>query len=210
MIYLCIAVLLPMPVPLIMIVWTRRAIRRNQRNVIEQIAAGGQQEKRLKIRGIVTIASPIGEPELRSLLTQAVKPCFGALAWVRPLSEHQRFYGHCRGNRLQIIGCRATRAVSVLGVEVRLSANGPGTAIRVDAGAWRVPVIIGVAFALCVLVCIGTWESCPIAILRYAFVLWSVFAMFIASRIAFQDRRARRAVVGELLEMVGQIAPPAR
>lgn len=212
MIYLCIAVLLPMLVgPLIMIMWIHRAVRRNQRNIIERAAEASQQGRRFEIRGIVTIASSVSEPELRSLLTRAVKPCFGApLAWVRPLSEHQRFYGRCKGNRLQIFGCRATRAVSVFGVGVRLSANASGTDIRVDAGAWRVPVIIGVAFALCVLMCVAVWDFLPGAIMRYAFLLWSAFAIYNASGIAFQDRRARRAVVGELLEMVGQIAPPAR
>ena len=211
MIFLFVAQLFLMLVAASLIVWNRLAVRRNQRNIIERAAGAGQQGRRFEIRGIVTIASSVSEPELRSLLTRAVKPCFGApRAWVRPLSEHQRFYGRCKGNRLEIFGCRTTRAVSVFGVGVHLSANASGTDIRVDVGAWRAPVVIGVAFALCVLVCIAVWYLLPIAIMRYAFFLWSVFAMFIASRIAFQDRRVRRAVVGELLEMVGQIAPPAR
>ena len=208
MIFLFVAQLFLMLVAASLIVWNRLAVRRNQRNIIERAAGAGQQGRRFEIRGIVTIASSVSEPELRSLLTRAVKPCFGApRAWVRPLSEHQRFYGRCKGNRLQIFGCRTTRAVSVFGVGVHLSANASGTDIRVDVGAWRAPVVIGVAFALCVLVCVAVWDFLPIAIMRYAFLLWSAFVIYTASRLALRDRRVRRAVVGELFEMVGQIVP---
>ena len=208
MIFLFVAQLLLMLVAASLIVWNRLAVRRNQRNIIERGAGAGQQGRRFEIRGIVTIASSVSEPELRSLLTRAVKPCFGApRAWVRPLSEHQRFYGRCKGNRLEIFGCRTTRAVSVFGVGVHLSANASGTDIRVDVGAWRAPVVIGVAFALCVLVCVAVRDFLPIAIMRYAFLLWSAFVIYTASRLALRDRRVRRAVVGELFEMVGQIVP---
>ncbi len=187
-----------------------RAVRRNQRIAMVRSPKAATGVQRGTVGGMLRdvsprswrttrVAVPNSASDCEASISRLVQPCAGTtFAWVHPLRPWEQFYGQQKPWGFEVYATRATRAIAIFSVAVRVAPTAGGSEISVSFGAY----VWQAAFVAAVTIVGIAWFGPDLV---PAFFLAATTGWLLAMSILFvaMTSRVKRAVVGVLVRAFG-------